>query len=81
MSERETFMKNNHACISGKGYQKRINRCVYYYLVNKVCILIDKLPKEQPSLDAPPTEDSSSQEPSDNASGDGRLLQQKDLEW
>ena len=50
LSSRETFQKNSHSCDVNLGFKKRTNRCVYYYLISKVCILVDKVEVDPSTL-------------------------------
>ena len=95
MSQRETFQKNTHSCEVNKGFKKRTNRCVYYYLISKVCVLVDKIEVDSSKLkfveDKPKIDDNTKttkvandtaavNNSTSKASGDRRLAT-KQLAW
>ncbi len=46
MTSKEVFSKNGDACRQGPGagYRASVNRCIHYYLVSKVCVVVDNVP-------------------------------------
>ena len=46
MTSTEVFSKNGDACRQGPGagYRASVNRCIHYYLVSKICIVVDNVP-------------------------------------
>ena len=46
MTSKDVFSKNGDACRHGpgSGYRASANRCIHYYLLSKVCVVVDKVP-------------------------------------